>query len=85
MRSSTYVINPWKQDVNGMFFETIFKLLLILVIRGGSRAAATSKMERYVIKSNGFQPLTIIKKRSILDVSAVLDPPLVILEMVYCI
>ena len=26
---------------------------------GGSRTAATSKMERFVIKINGFQPLTI--------------------------
>ena len=43
--------------------------------RGGSRAAATSKMERFVIIVNGFQPLTIIKKRSILDIAAVLDPP----------
>ena len=44
--------------------------------RGGSRAAAASKMERFVIIVNGFQPLTIITKRSILDVAAVLDPPL---------
>ena len=44
--------------------------------RGGSRAAATSKMEPFVIIVNGFQPLTIIKKRSIFDVAAVLDPPL---------
>ena len=44
--------------------------------RGESRAAATSKMERFVIIVNGFQPLTIITKRSILDVAAVLDPPL---------
>ena len=44
--------------------------------RGGSRTAATSKMERFVIIVNGFQPLTIITKRSILDVAAVLDPPL---------
>ena len=44
--------------------------------RGGSRAAATSKMERFVIIVNGFQPLTIITKRSILDVAAALDPPL---------
>ena len=44
--------------------------------RGGSRAAATSKMEHFVIIVNGFQPLTIITKRSILDVAAVLDPPL---------
>ena len=44
--------------------------------RGGSRAAATSKMERFVIIVNGFQPLTVITKRSILDVAAALDPPL---------
>ena len=44
--------------------------------RGGSRAAATSKMERFVIIVNGLKPLTIITKRSILDVAAVLDPPL---------
>ena len=41
--------------------------------RGGSRAAATSKMERLVIIVKG---LTIITKRSILDVAAVLDPRL---------
>ena len=35
-------------------------------------------MERFVIIINGFQPLTIITKRSILDVAAVLDPPLAI-------
>ena len=44
--------------------------------RGGPRAAATSTMERFVIIVNGFQPLTIIAKRSILDVAAALDPPL---------
>ena len=44
--------------------------------RGGSRAAATSKMERFVIIVNGWKPLTIITKRSILDVAAALDPPL---------
>ena len=42
-------------------------------IRDGSRAAATSKMERFVIIVNGFQPLTIITKLSILDVAAALD------------
>ena len=35
-----------------------------------------TKMERFVIIVNGFQPLTIITKRSILDVAAALDPPL---------
>ena len=42
--------------------------------RGGSRTAATSKMEDFVIIVNGFQPLTIITKNTILDVAAVLDP-----------
>ena len=45
--------------------------------RGGSRAAGTSKMECFVIIVNGFQPLTIITKHSILNVAAVLDPPLI--------
>ena len=44
--------------------------------RGGPRTAATSKMERFGIIVNSFQPLTIITKRSILEVKAVLDPPL---------
>ena len=45
--------------------------------RGGSRAAATSKMERFVIIVNGSQLLTIITKRTILDVAAALDQPLI--------
>ena len=45
------------------------------IYRDGSRAAATSKMECFVIIVNGFQPLTIITKHSILDVEAALDPP----------
>ena len=44
--------------------------------RGGPKAAATSKMECFVIIVNGWKPLTIITKRSILDVAAALDPPL---------
>ena len=43
-------------------------------IRGGSRTAATSKMEHFVIIVNGWKPLTIITKRSILDVVTALDP-----------
>ena len=41
--------------------------------RGGSRTAATSKMERFVIIVNGFHLLIIITKCSIMDVAAVLD------------
>ena len=46
------------------------------ISRGGSRTAATSKMEHFVIIANGFQPLTIVTKHSILVVAAALDPPL---------
>ena len=46
------------------------------VKNGESRTAATSKKELFVITVNGFQPLTIITKYSILDVAAILDPPL---------
>ena len=51
-------------------------MIIRITTRGGSRAATTSKMERLVIIVNGFQPLFIITKRSILDVAAALDPPL---------
>ena len=49
-------------------------------------------MKCVVIIVNGFQPLTIITKRSILDVVAVLDPPLIKIKLIcskisssYCI
>ena len=46
-----------------------------MTYRGGSRAAATSKIERFMIIVNGWKLLTIITKRSILDVAAALDSP----------
>ena len=52
------------------------KNLIVNQYRGGSRTAATSKTEHFVIIVNGWKPLTIITKSSILDVAAVLDPPL---------
>ena len=48
-----------------------------VINRGGSKTAATSKIKLYVIIVNGFQPLTIITKWFILNVAAVLDPPLI--------
>ena len=51
--------------------------MMMVISRGGSRTAATSKMESFVIIVNGFQPLTIITKLTILYVAAVLDPPLI--------
>ena len=53
--------------------QKVFERILSIVLRGGSKAAATSKMECFVIIVNSFQPLTIIKNRSILDVAAALD------------
>ena len=47
-----------------------------LSTRGGSRAAAASKMECFLTIVNGWTPLTIITKHSILDVAAALSPPL---------
>ena len=44
--------------------------------RAEPRTAAISKMELFVIIVNGWKPLTIITKCSILDVTAVLDPSL---------
>ena len=59
-----------------LFFEKVLYEVNATRLRGGSRTAATFKMERFVIIVNGFQPLITITKRSILDVAAVLDPPL---------
>ena len=44
--------------------------------KDGSRTAAIPKMEHFVIIVNGWKPLTITTKCSILDVVVVLDPPL---------
>ena len=46
----------------------------VISSRRGSRAAATSKIEHFVIIVNGWKPLSIITKSSILDVAAVHDP-----------
>ena len=65
--------DSWERGVTS---ATIRSSSSRLSARDGSRAAATSNMERFVIIVNGFQSLTIIAKRSILNVEAVLDPPL---------
>ena len=61
---------------SGVAKQYILLSKILTLYRGGSTTAATSKMEYFVIIVNGFQPLTIITKSSILDVAAVLDPPL---------
>ena len=62
----------------------MFRLMIFKNYGGGSRTAATSKMEGFVIIVNGFQPLTIITKRSILDVAAALNQPLQFLFYLHC-
>ena len=54
-----------------------FHSLCYKINRDGSRDSATSKMESFVIIVNGWKPLTIITKHSILDVAAALDPPVI--------
>ena len=54
-------------------FELYRKAILC---RGGSRTATSFKIERFVIIVNGWKSLTMITKRSNLDVAEVLDPPL---------
>ena len=56
--------------------ENIKPQLQSIQTRGGTRTAATSKMEHFVIIVNGWKPVAIIPKSSILDVLAVIDPPL---------
>ena len=60
--------------------ESLKSFMVQDINRGGSRTAATSKMELFVIIVNGFEQLTIITKCFILDVAAVLDLPLSLLQ-----
>ena len=71
----------WKNTLSFYFLSDnnniLYRLLIFATrIRGGSRTAATSKFKHFVIIVNGFQPLTIITKSSILNVAVILDPPL---------
>ena len=53
-----------------------FLSFLVLQVRGGSRTAATTKVELFVIIVNGCKSKTVITKSSTLDVAAFLDPSL---------
>ena len=59
------------------FVEHITSRNSLMIYRGQSRTAATSKLECFVIIANDLKPLTIITKCSILDVAAAIDPPLI--------
>ena len=82
----TRVIYPQNRSNQACYYWLIppkqqnFVLKLMPVLntrhRGGSRAAAISKMGRFMIIVNSLKPLTIITNCSILNVAAALDPPL---------
>ena len=76
--SSSFFLNILTETRNICFknFKISYLLLFHFFIRGGSRAAAISKMNCFVIIVNGWKPLTIITKRFMLHVAAALDPPL---------
>ena len=79
-----YATSKVVEDGNFLFWYVIYVddcilIFFTYILRGGSRAAATSKMKYFVIIVNGWKPLTIITKRSILDVAAALDPPLILM------
>ena len=61
-------------------FQKLISFISLGAHRRRFKAAATFKIELFVLIVNGFQPLTIITKCSILDVAAVQDPPLPIVE-----
>ena len=77
---TTPVPRRYYLNLNWVVFIPSSEIGLKAVIRDGSKAAAKSKMERFVVIVNGWKPLTIIKNRSILDVAAAVDPPLVIFK-----
>ena len=70
-----------KYFVTGFLHVAHKRHQIMVITRGGSRTAATSKMEHFVMIVNGWKPLTIITKYSILDVAAVLDLPLITMMM----
>ena len=63
-------------NLNKRFFKTDIYFKFYTTLRGGSSVAAASKMERFVIIVQGWKPLTIITKHSILNAAAALDPSL---------
>ena len=63
-------------EINRCVPDYLQQYIMMLISRGGFRAAETSKMECFVMIVSGWKPSIIITKNSILDVAAALDPPL---------
>ena len=68
-----------------MLYNICYTYTKFVICRDGSMTAAKSKMESFVITVNGYKPLTVITKLSILDVAAVLDPPMICVHYIYYI
>ena len=68
MRSSSILSRNFSFKIHFGQISGLDRKSGIFLSRGRSRPAATCKMERFVVIFNGVQPLTIITKRSILDV-----------------
>ena len=71
----------WEIHIHVVTLGKVSKFFLGLMklsstTRGRSRTAARPRVDLFVIIVNGWKLLTIITKSSILDVTAVLDPPL---------
>ena len=58
------------------YFFTQIIVYPIFILSDPKYFHVTCEMEHFVIIVNSWKPLTIITKSSILDVAAVLDPPL---------
>ena len=78
-KQSVEVTNNITPHLDRQMQNIAYFLMTILIIRGGSKTDATSKIERFVIIVNGWKPSTIITKCSILNVPAALDPFLIMI------
>ena len=85
VQKNSCIINGVLYYTQGLFLRykkktlttDVFDNNLLKLFSGGCRTAGTSKMELFVVIGNYWKPLTIITQSSILNVAAVLDPPLV--------
>ena len=82
---SYFVFTNCMVQLEYWYSPTIFAEKSYNRCRGGSRTAVTFKMELFVTVVNGWKPLTINTKNSILNVAAVLDLPLVLADYVMLI
>ena len=77
----SYLMKVFFTSLSLTHFWSLF-LFYTPIFIGGFSTAGTSKIEIFVITVNGWKPpLTIITKSSILDVAAVLNPPLILYHL----